>query len=354
MTVKANKIIYEYGEPKIGASVIRGLELALAECGVDYLKLLAIADIDSKELQKLNGQLSLRKYLNFMEQAAILAGDPILGIRLARSCGAETLGAIGFLFLSSRSLFSALSDFCLYMNLLQDRASLSVERSQESLIFNYDIFDLPNAEWRQDVEFSLALSTRLIRMFTGSSAVIDTIGFRHSAGAKSKVYEQALNTQVRFGQEANSIIMPVSIGTMQSHAMDPGLSDILKAHLDSEMRSRLNHHSFKAEVNRILLANLIEAPVTAEKMAEYLALSPATLYRRLRGEGTSFNQVSAEVSFELAKSYLADSSLSVTQISQIVGFAEAASFTRAFLRWSDGITPSAYRKLISGGVGGAT
>ena len=341
----SNQTNQEYGEPRIGTSVIRGLELALAECEVDYTELLSIADIDTRELQKLNGQVSLRKYLNFMEQASILADDPILGIRLARSCGAETLGAVGFLFLSSRSLFSGLSDFCVYVNLLQDRASLSIEHTEDSLVFKYDIYGLPGAEWRQDVEFSIALTTRMIRMFTGSSVVIDSVGFRHSPGSSSREYEKALNTRVRFGQESNSIVMPASIGTMPSHAMDPGLSDILKGHLDSELKSRFDNHSLSTEINRILLGNLIEAPVTAKKVAQYLAVSPATLYRRLKQEGTSYNEVSSEVSFGLAKSYLTESSLSITQISEIVGFVEVASFTRAFSRWSNGLTPSAYRKI---------
>ena len=159
--------------------------------------------------------------------------------------------------------------------------------------------------------------------------------------------------QARFGQEANSIVMLVSVATMQNHAMDPGLSDILKAHLGSAIRSRLNNFGIKAGVNCILLANFIEAPVTAVKMAEYLALSPATLYPRLRRGVTSCNQVSLEVGFELAKSYLVDCPLSVTQISQIVAFAEAACSARAFSRWRDGMTPFVYRKLIRGGAGGS-
>ena len=94
----------------------------------------------------------------------------------------------------------------------------------------------------------------------------------------------------------------------------------------------------------MLLGNRIKAPVTATKMARYLGISAATLYRKLKAEGTTFGEIQDDVHFEIAKSYLAESALSVTQIAHILGFAESASFTRAFTRWSGGRTPTGYRK----------
>ena len=99
-------------EPRIWSSVVRGLQLPLAEQNVDYQALLADCEITEDDLKKVHGKIPLKKYLRFMEHAATIADDPLLGIRLARSCGPETLGAVGFLFLSSRTLAEALADFC--------------------------------------------------------------------------------------------------------------------------------------------------------------------------------------------------------------------------------------------------
>mgnify|MGYP001823516322 FL=1 len=98
------------------------------------------------------------------------------------------------------------------------------------------------------------------------------------------------------------------------------------------------------QVRHVLLGNRVKAPVTADKMARYLGISAATLYRRLKAEGLTYGKIHDDVHFEIAKDYLADSALSVTQIAHIIGFSESASFTRAFARWSSGLTPSEYRK----------
>lgn len=332
------------GEPRIGASVLRGLELALAECGVEYRQVLAAAGIHEQELERRDAQVSLRRYLNFMEEAARVTNDPLLGIRLARFCGPEALGAVGFLFLSSRSLALGLSDFCTYINVLQDRLIMRFEQQDGKLMLHYDIYDLPGAESRQDVEFSLALTIRLIRTFVNSTAAVEHVAFRHSALAPVTAYERALNTRVRFDQDTNSVVMPGSLASTATHAMDAGLSDVLKAYLDEEMQRRQSARSYADAVRRALLGNQIPPPATAEKVAAYLAISPATLYRRLRHEGTSFRQVAGEVRFELASAYLSDSALSITQIAHLVGFTETASFTRAFTRWSKGVRPSELRR----------
>jgi AraC-like DNA-binding protein len=336
--------LHGIGEPRIGVAVLRGLELALSECSVDFQGVLAAAGISREELEHRDGEVSLRRYLNFMEQAARLADDPLLGIRLARFCGPETLGALGFLFLSSRSLALGLSDFCTYVNLLQDRVITRFHQEDGRLMFHYDIYGLRGVESRQDVEFSLALTGRLIRMFVGSTAVIDYVSLRHSAAAPVAEYERILNTRVRFDQETNSVVMPGHLASAGSHAMDAGLSDVLKAYLDEELHRQQSIRSYADGVKRVLLSNRIALPVTAEKVANYLAISPATLYRRLRQENTTFRRVANEVGFELATAYLSESSLTITQIAHAVGFTETASFTRAFSRWSNGVTPSRFRR----------
>ena len=78
----------------------------------------------------------------------------------------------------------------------------------------------------------------------------------------------------------------------------------------------------------------------------------ATDVARLKAEAaeTSFRAVADEVSFEnarqlrfdIAKQLIADTDISLAQISTMLDFSEPAAFTRAFHCWS-GETPSDYR-----------
>ena len=342
-------------EPRIWSSVVRGLQLPLTEHNIDFEQLLSSCGIDQDDLQKVHGKVPLRRYLRLMETAAELAGDPLLGVRLARSCGPETLGAVGFLFLSSRTLAEALSDFCAYLNLLQDTTDFQFTQDRRHIAFHYQMYGIPDIDCRQDVEFSLALTSRMIRIFGGADVEISGVSFRHSPSVPATEYERLLKAPTSFNQESNSVRIPARLARLRAHAFDSSLASILKDFLDGELERRGRIRSVPDQVRHALIGNRIPAPVTAGKVAKYLGVSQATLYRRLKAEGTTFGKLLDEVHFEIARNYLAVSALSVTQIAHIVGFAESASFTRAFTRWTGGTTPSQFRKAaVQQGFGGGS
>ena len=71
--------------------------------------------------------------------------------------------------------------------------------------------------------------------------------------------------------------------------------------------------------------------------------SALTMYRRLQQEGTSYQKIKDNIRREVAINKLAKEKLSVDQVSEIVGFVEPRSFTRAFKHWT-GLTPRSYCK----------
>jgi AraC-like DNA-binding protein len=72
-------------------------------------------------------------------------------------------------------------------------------------------------------------------------------------------------------------------------------------------------------------------------------MSPRTLRRMLRDEGTTFRDVVAEVRRELAFRYLRDPDVPIGEVAFLVGFSDANAFHRAFKRWTGG-TPGEFRR----------
>ena len=77
-----------------------------------------------------------------------------------------------------------------------------------------------------------------------------------------------------------------------------------------------------------------------ESVAERLAVSRQTLYRRLKSEGVTFETVLDELRHQLALHYLSGRKTSVNETAYLVGFSESAAFSRAFKRWT-GTSPRA-------------
>ncbi|GEP03411.1 helix-turn-helix domain-containing protein [Methylobacterium oxalidis] len=82
----------------------------------------------------------------------------------------------------------------------------------------------------------------------------------------------------------------------------------------------------------------------AERVACLKMITHRTPGRRLRAEGTSYKQLVNEAQFGIAKRLLADTTMTMGQISVALAFSEPAAFTHAFRRWS-GVTPSEWRQI---------
>lgn len=80
-----------------------------------------------------------------------------------------------------------------------------------------------------------------------------------------------------------------------------------------------------------------------DSLAQQLNITPATLRRRLRGEGQSFASLKDEMRSALAQSLLRESALSVAEIANELGFTESSAFHRAFRKWTH-TSPGAFRR----------
>jgi hypothetical protein len=73
-----------------------------------------------------------------------------------------------------------------------------------------------------------------------------------------------------------------------------------------------------------------------------LHISPSTLQSRLTRHGASYLGLLDAIRKELAHSYLQQPSLSMTEITFLLGFGNVSNFTRAFKRWH-GVPPTQFR-----------
>ena len=97
-------------------------------------------------------------------------------------------------------------------------------------------------------------------------------------------------------------------------------------------------------VRDVLHATLPEWP-DLQAVAARLHLSPRTLHRRLREEGTHFQAIKDNLRRDLAQESLSKTRRPLAQIANELGFADATAFYRAFVAWT-GMAPKAYRNSL--------
>lgn len=330
-------------EPQIWSSVVRNLQLPLSEMGLDAQRLLQDAGIDERALEHPHGQVPLSRYLHCMNLAASWADDPLIGIKLARMVGPEILGAVGFLFLTARTLVDALSHMCHYQQLFQDSISLQFLRRGDEYHYIYSIYDIHNLDVRQDVEFSLAYTLRLVQLFGNPQAHVVRATFRHAPSAPAHHYDRALGVPCYFHQEVNSLVFQPEGLQERGHRHDPNLEQILTDYLEHDIEEKQGIRSSADLIKQAIRNEIGHKLVTAEHIADRLGLSTSSLYRRLREDNTNFRALADEVYYDLASRYLRETKLSIAQVGETLGFSSPSSFTRAFSHWSGGQTPRQVR-----------
>jgi len=153
-------------------------------------------------------------------------------------------------------------------------------------------------------------------------------------------------SHLQFNQLANRLIFDAAYLNKPLRRTDRELNAFLAQNPADIMTIPGDDNSLEAEIERTILRNSagkLHFPNVGQ-LAEKMRLRPLTLYRRLQKEGTSYQLIKANIRREKAIELLTVQRLSVENISDIIGFAEPRSFTRAFKQWT-GLSPRNYQKL---------
>ena len=148
---------------------------------------------------------------------------------------------------------------------------------------------------------------------------------------------------VEFGAASDEIIFASPVASLPIVGSDNYLNDLLLRYAEEALADRPQERaSLRSAVERVLPQLLPHAKARASNVAKRLGISPRTLSRKLRDEHVAFAEILEETRLALAKRYLVEPDLPVSEIAWLLGYAEISSFTHAFKRWT-GITPREFR-----------
>lgn len=154
--------------------------------------------------------------------------------------------------------------------------------------------------------------------------------------------ERVFDAPIRFDAERPSLHFDASL--LGSPVMQD--EESLEAYLRRCPEVWLNRRDFGTttadRVRQMLTRGLEGAWPDQEELARSLSMSPQTLRRRLRDQGTSVSEIRDEIRRDAAIASLMHGEETVSALAGRLGFAEASSFHRAFQRWT-GQSPGAYR-----------
>jgi AraC-like DNA-binding protein len=330
--------------PCIALQLVEPLLELLTARGIDANAMLRASGAAPAAADSASAMMPLAAYVALFERAASATGDPHLGLHLGRFDEPGNLGALGYLFMSGASLLDAFEGFGSHLAALQEGTTNRLQIDGDAVTFHYRINDDQISPRRQDSEYSISAMHNLTRLYSDSRIRPRMVCFEHRQAGRYSAYRDLFGCEIYFGQPLNALVYDRNGFNVRSRRRSRLLNPIIASHLDTLATRRAATRSYRERVTDLLELHLADGRCTQAQIALEMGLSVSTLIRRLRGEGVRFRELLTERRLQSAKRLLSQDDAPVAAVALAVGYAENASFTRAFRR-RNAHSPVQFRRL---------
>lgn len=322
------------------ASALYGFAEQARVYGLDPAALLTEVGLSVEILTRPEGLISYRRFLHLLQRSVVLSGDPLFGLKLGLRQGVNVFGPILYLLNNARTVGEALTELRQFFHLHMGAAHVELTRLGQYVQLSYRVVDPTQRGLSQGTELAIGVGVQLLKTLMGKNWQARPVMFAHASGDVAERYVALLGVVPQFDAESDAIVLKLADLALPLSEADTELHALIHEHLQS--MERLSDLEVADYVGHLLRDLLPQGRVKVEQVAQCMAMSRRTLQRRLSDSGTTFQQVLDQSRQALAVAYLRDSRLQITQLSELLGYAELGAFTRAFTRWF-GVPPSAWR-----------
>jgi AraC-like DNA-binding protein len=168
------------------------------------------------------------------------------------------------------------------------------------------------------------------------------VRFRHPAPADVTAHRAFFGAPVSFGCELDELAFTLEQLALPLPKADLQLGEYLRRTASDALSARGSQEDLESKLRELLARDLQSGVCDVRAVARRLATSERTLRRRLEEKGLTFRDVLDATRRDLAKGYLRDRRIPLSEVTFMLGFSEPSAFHRAFRRWT-GMTARAWR-----------
>lgn len=310
------------------ASYVRLIVQLLDQLGHDGPGLARKAGIDARALLAPDGWIPNAQSTALWREARDATGDEGFGLAVAAQLGPESFSLLGHSMMLGRNLGEAYRRAARDLHLLGDLFEIRVEEDKDNtaLVLAMQPGKLATLECIDAALAAILVSGR--RLCADPGLIPLAVEMSRPPPLHPLAFESLLGCRPRFGMRHNRLLFRQSDMDRPVYSGHPALAEIFDRQI-----AHLKDDSLANRLRRRLVTSLPLGVPNLDDLAAELGMSPRTLHRRLTEAGLNYRQLLDDTRRELARDYLAHGGFSKQRISELLGFAEPASFSRARRRW---------------------
>ena len=310
----------------------------LGQCGVNIDKLIKSSSLNSFSINSSENFVPVSLVYQLFTEIKNIGCDDFLH-QFDKVLQVQSLQKYGEIICLAPDIYEACK-----LSVKHNEFILSNERVSFDVIGNKTVYkiwntDKPKSGWEESELLTLALTIKGLKIGGGKNWKPDEIHLRSNKMPNLEALFPSNDTiRVKLNQPKTQIIFHTSLLTK------PMLNGITK-------ENNTNSTFLSSDVsNSTKVLHLIDSLVAGSipslaQIASYSDTSVSSVKRMLNLEGQTYKHLVENWRFKKSIGLLENSSLKIKEVAQILGYANASNFERAFKSWTN-TTPQKYRLTI--------
>lgn len=310
------------------------------KAGFSKQNLLAQAAIPLELMNKPRARITEVQLANLIRSVWRETGDEFMGLT-ATPCRLGVFELMAESVLQSKTLGGMLHQSARFYSRVQNDIEFTIKQQDDIIDFAITLRHPEHDPNHLFQEFLLLMWQRFSCWLVNEQVTFLDTRFNYPEPSHNNEYAPMFSGQLLFEQATSGFSLHSKLLNLPIVRDQSELATFLRQSPLEILRRVGQDSSLHSQVRRILLKQGLEQLPTLERIAELLHMTARTLRRKLKDEGVSYQQIKDRLRCDTAIRLLTEESLSIADISQLIGFTEQAAFCRAFKNWT-GVAPSAY------------
>jgi AraC-like DNA-binding protein len=326
----------------VRSGAINGLPQLLDEFDVELVPLLQSFGLPLDLCQDDDSLIEIAAVDALLEKAAELCHCPHFGLLLgSRQQPSYYMGMVGLIMQSSPDLETAHNEYVRYGNLVAQGLNWSIETEGDyttlRLTFEKDVPPIST----QAIGLTITHASNVWRLLSNNQWKPQEVCFHYDPPPETWFHRQLFGSNIRFNAEFDGFLFSSDYLKLPVHSKNDYLRETLSRYAAEENQDAARE--FTAQVKQIIRQLLPSGSASMENVARYFNCDKRTLQRRLKRKDLTFQILLDGERFNLACRHLKNSSIPLTTVALVVGFADISTFSRAF-KHQFGVSPSEWRR----------
>ncbi len=273
-------------------------------------------------------------------------GDDFVSWRFGYRFELDTLGVLGYLWKHAATLEDMLEHHVAFFGLLADATAVRFEPVDGGRKLEWT----PDPAWsimdriamQREFEAAIGFFSKAAQVMTGASVLPIAITMQRP---RPTHYPDAFAPYfglVQFSKPKHAITFRTADLKRPLISHNPHVLKSLTSYAEDVLDALQVEEDLASKIEQHLLHQFDGSLPQIQDVAATFHMSVRHLQRQLSEGGTSFRAIVNRVKFNLARAYLKDRALSVSEVAFILGYAELPAFIRFFRRHA-GVSPGDFR-----------